>query len=212
MQFNNFQEAIKAVLEEPIVNAPNNLINRDYFSDTNLFTLETYTEFLDALPKDTYYQIAKELLELILTFQNGETYEIKQIIEKQVIDFFDEKDGWEKIRDKRTPSIKLNSDIRMLEDTKELVSKYFNLGLSDYVTNPMITMHHPEGFKETFYFLTNIIDDLKKKKFEMVDKSNYYGFDIRSKTSLKNYLNEIIKKYNLKSTTVAKKQFIDSIK
>lgn len=212
MQFNNFQEAIQAVLEEPIVNAPDDLINRDYFSDANLLTLETYTDFLDALPKDTYYQIAKEILELILTFQNGETYEIKQILEKEMINLFGEKDGWEKIKDKRTPSIKLNSDIKILEDTKKLISKYFNFGLSDDVADPMIVRYQPEGFAETFHFLTNLIDDLKNKKFDMVDKNNYYEFDIRSKTPLKNYINEIIKKYNLKSATVAKKQFIDSIK
>jgi hypothetical protein len=220
MHYNNFQEAIQAILDEPIDNAPVSLTNRDHFSDENLLILETYTDFLDALPKETYYQIARELMELLLIYQDGMTHDFNKYLAESLKLSLQEEHGEDIIiSEKPSPSIAIKKDIKVLEEARNILDRHFGtwkyaLGLTEANSTIKVTniQDFPyEAFKAVS-FIDSLIIDIKSKKFDIAEKTVYYEHPTKSKNSLKNYLDEIIKKYNLKSTTVSKKELIDSIK
>ncbi len=220
MHYNNFQEAIQAILDEPIVDSPVNLTNREHFSDENILILETYTDFLDALPKETYYQIATKLMELLLIYQDGMTHEFNKFLEESSKLNLQEEHGEDIIiPEKPSPSIAIKKDIKVLEEANKILNRHFGTwkhALLIAEINPNVKINNiqdcpHEAFKAVS-FIDSLIIDMKSKTFDLAEKTVYYEHPIKSKTPLKNYLDEIIKKYNLKSTTVSKKELIDSIK
>ena len=207
---NSFQEAMQSILNSKVNNSEN--IARDYLSESALYSLEVYTEFLDELPKDKHLEVAQKLIKFLISYDNdsltNSAYAMQQLQKsiKTVKDACKRIKG-EPIEKIKTPSIEIKNDIKALEIAKEVLMKNFNATTS---TNKPMFVNSPIGLMETFSLLDNMIGDLKKKEFKTAKKSAYYEYKPRSKTPLKNYLNEICKKYNLKPSN-HKKQFIDSI-
>ena len=56
-----------------------------------------------------------------------------------------------------------------------------------------------------------LINDLKNQEFKHINKYNYYDSNDSSKASIKIFLKDIRKKYNLKNVSLSEKALVDGL-
>jgi hypothetical protein len=212
MQYDNFQEALNAILDAPADDGQNGKNrNRDYFEDHYISALETYTEFLDQLPAGAYEEVAVSLLQLILKHRDGFMYQMQER-QKEINEMRREIAvtlGKEKPKKEKSPSLKINDHLKKARQARQLLYELFDLG--DAQEQEPVLLNPPKGLGESLELLNNIIEDLQGQTFKVVSEHRYYEYKVPSKTPIKEYLDSIIKKYSLKSATLSAKQLVDNL-
>lgn len=96
------------------------------------------------------------------------------------------------------PPKEIKKDINIIEKFEEMIFKRL-WGLNSEIYNELNNQ------------LQQIKNDLQKEKFQIIPKEAYYGLPAIRKKELTEILSKIVKEYNIKGTSVSKKQLVDSI-
>ena len=127
MNFENFYEALQAVLNSHASDSDKLLI-RNYLNKKTIKALETYTSFLDAIPKEEYISIAEELIRFSISYSEDSSenveykiYNFKKSI-KIAEDNANRKQG-KKVKSKLSQSIEIKQDTKVLRNAKNVLLK-----------------------------------------------------------------------------------------
>jgi hypothetical protein len=197
MKYNNFNEAISAVLIDGYdANDKDSCDIRGYLDDGDIVNIKYYTTFLDTLPSDKYEEVAGELIYLICEYKNNYAFMFQEFTKPR-------KD----LTDKTPPSRKIPKDIKSLKDARETLLNLF----PSYHKTKRFGIVPQGGFMDTLKYLDSLINDLELQEFKIIDRNRYYKKVSTSKTNLKNYVNSLIKTYSLQYATAPAKLFIDAL-
>jgi hypothetical protein len=197
MQYNNFEEAISAVLIDGYdANDKDSCDIRGYLNDEDIVNIKYYTKFLDALPSYKYEEVATKLIYLVCEYKNNYSFMFQEFTKPR-------KD----LTDKTPPSRKIPKDIKSLKDARETLLNLF----PSYHKTKRFGIVPQGGFIDTLKYLDSVIYDLEQEEFKIINRGSYYKKASTSKTNIKKYVNSLIKTYSLNYTTAPAKLFIDAL-
>lgn len=100
---------------------------------------------------------------------------------------------------------------RLIKKTMNVINKFEEL-VDEIVYNSMEGRYPVKNYAHLLLALETtqcLKEDLDKKEFKIFSKTDYYAWEVPTKKNLKNILNDLIYKYNIKGASIDKKALID---
>lgn len=165
------------------------------FLEKILYNFEIYGGFLDDIPKEDWVDIIEGkdgLIKIALRYTRKPTdLELKEVY----------------VGTKR-PLDQIEKDLRTIEKFGELV-----YGIVERIEEleGVYVPPYMDKIEASLEAVELLADDLVKQKFEIFPRTNYYKWEVTTKTEISNFIDDLIAKYNLEGCSIDKDQLISSL-
>lgn len=191
----------------------NDYMKEEYYQESlELFnsilnSFEIFGGFLDCIPIEEREEIIQSRRKV---FRNGKIdiiegkYGLLQHIQEylrrpQSLELIKEYQGVDK------PNRKVAKHLKIIKEFEELVS-----GAVQESDEGQYYIPYYDEILTTLETINVLKDDLENKKFDIFSRYNYYAWKVETKTPLKNFLDDLIKRYKISNCQIDKKQLIDN--
>ncbi len=195
---------------------------RDYFHENTIETIERHIDFFEFIPDEDkllifesfiqvvfYYQFEKHIQDDIKYFRKLD--KIKNISTtdggyfSKIYSILNENNPKKEIDLK--PSQKIKKVIGTIKNYQTMIEETF---ASKKKNGEYGFINTSKEIYETYQNNKAILKDLENQEFKIVSRYNFYSLPNASKTPIKQFLQNVRKQYNLK-TSLSEKQLIDEL-
>ncbi len=170
-------------------------------------SFEIFGGFLDCVPMADRYEIIYSRRKVFLDGKN-EISEGKDGLLKYIRDYSGRSlsvELFEKYRGVDRPHRKVNKHMKIIENFEHLVSEVLRESIEGEYYIP-----YNDELETTIEAIEALKDDLENKKFKIFSRTNYYAWEVETKTPLNNFLEDLINHYKIDKCKMDKKQLIEN--
>ena len=172
--------------------AKEHLLVKDILGEDFIYIIECNLNIFVNIPKTDLENVFEEFFYILM--------EYKRETKLHQIGFYK--------KDLKKTSIKIKTDIKIIEKYQKMLEKSFGILRLKDRTRPSAFIGTPDYIKELYNNNLRLLNDLKNDNHNITYK--YQNIPKPNKNSIKQFLQKIRKKYNLK-TSIDEKQLIDSL-
>jgi len=212
-------EIFHNLLEEEIEGYDGELV-KDYISEDNIFIIETNIDFFKDIPLSRLKGVFEKLLELIYYYSNEKFNKSQKDFEKKYKEFTslykNNRNPTVKEIDKvaiqstEKPIRKILKDLKIMKQYRDMIINMY--GIRHKTKDTYLFFNMPKEISVVYEQNEKMIKDIEDKEFKIISKYKYYDGFTPSKTKIRDFLEEIKNKYNLRNISLIQKQLIDTIK